>query len=57
MLKTIKENCIVIQADDGKVLYSEDFKNVKIANVPIDYDLSKIYEEIEIKDDEEEIEE
>ncbi|MBQ6624260.1 MAG: hypothetical protein IIX39_00370 [Clostridia bacterium] len=54
MLKTTKENCIIIQADEGKVLYSDDFKNVKIANVPVDYDLSKIYEADEIKDDEEE---
>ena len=54
MLKTIKENCIMIHADEGKVLYSDDFKNVKIANVPIDYDLSKIYEEDEIIDEEEE---
>ena len=51
MLKTTKENCIIIQADEGKVLYSDDFKNVKIANVPVDYDLSKIYEADEIKDD------
>lgn len=44
MRKEIKNDCIILIADEGKVLNSKSFENVKIVNVPIDFDLEQIEE-------------
>ena len=48
MRKEEKENCIIVYADEGNVLYSDSFEDVKVVNVPLDFDLERIIEKKEV---------